>query len=185
MNGIIELDKKEKIAHDPLEIVGVVNEQDEVIGNASRKEVHDKGLLHREVYICVINSKKQVLLHKRADVHLWDCSASGHIPIGQDYREAAVREFEEELGIKLNADGLKESGKEKLMLGKGIKNYRFAMVFVVNEDIPIENFKIDKEEVDEIKYFDKDELLEMFSSKDKLITGTARLLIEKYVLDNL
>ena len=74
------------IPHNPEEIIALVDENDNVIGGATRGEVHKKGLLHREVYIYIVNSKGQVLLQKRKDVHLWDHSASGHFPKKQNYR---------------------------------------------------------------------------------------------------
>lgn len=174
-----------RVAHDPDEIIAIVDENDEVIGKATRKEAHSKGLLHRESYIYLINSKKQILLHKRLDNHLWDHSSAGHFPVEQDYKECAIREFKEELGIKLNADELKEIAKERrITIKKDRKNDRFFKVFLVKKDIPIENFKIYKGEVEKICYFDIDELKKLLSASEK-IAGSAKYLIEKYILKDL
>ncbi len=174
-----------KIPHNPDEIIAVVNENDELIGKTTRKEAHMKGLLHREAYNYLINSNKQVLLHKRADTHLWDHSSSGHFPLGQEYEEGAMREFEEELGIRLKKDEFKEIAKERMSITshKG-KNNRFVKVFLIRKDIPIDEFSIDKEEVEEIKYFDINKLKELLSHPEK-ITGAAKYLIEKYILKEL
>jgi len=174
-----------RVAHDPNEIIAIVNKNDEVIGKATRKEAHSKGLLHRESYTYLINSKKQVLLHKRLDNHLWDHSSAGHFPVEQDYKEGALREFEEELGIKLNAIELKEIAKEKrITIKKDRKNDRFFKLFLVKKDIPIKNFKIDKEEVEKIHYFDINKLKKMLSTPKKM-TGSSKYLIEKYILKDL
>ena len=166
----------------PDEIIAVVDDNDNVIGEAARKEVN-KGLLHREVYIYLINSKKQVLLHKRADNHLWDHSSSGHLPTEQDYEEGAIRETEEELGIKLDKEELKELAKEKFKTVKPEKiNYRFAKVYLVKKDVPIEEFKIQEEEVEAIKYFDESELKELMDTPEKIMTGSAKKVIKKYIL---
>ncbi|MFK7912029.1 MAG: 16S rRNA (adenine(1518)-N(6)/adenine(1519)-N(6))-dimethyltransferase RsmA [Akkermansiaceae bacterium] len=87
------------------EIFDVVNENDEVLRQATRDEVHREGLLHRAVHIFVFNKNKELFLQKRSrlkDKHpgVWDSSAAGHINAGQDYQEAAVRELDEELGVK-------------------------------------------------------------------------------------
>jgi len=82
----------------------VVDEEDRVIGQASRHEVHTQRLRHRAVHLFVFNKKGELFLHKRSrwkDAHpgRWDSSAAGHLSAGQDYDEAAARELEEELGV--------------------------------------------------------------------------------------
>ncbi len=90
----------------PEDIFDVVNERDEVIGSRPRSEVHRLGLLHRAVHIFVFNSRGELFLQKRSmkkDRHpgVWDSSASGHVDSGEDYDTSAVRELEEEIGLKL------------------------------------------------------------------------------------
>ena len=48
------------------EIFDVIDENNKVIGKATRKEVHAKGLLHRAVHILIVNSKGEMLLQKRS-----------------------------------------------------------------------------------------------------------------------
>ena len=86
------------------EIFDVVNERNEVIGQAPRGEVHRKKLLHRAVHIFVFNDHGELWLQQRShlkDVHPldWDSSAAGHLDAGEDYATAAARELTEELGI--------------------------------------------------------------------------------------
>jgi len=83
----------------------VVDEDDRVVGTASRAEVHRDGLLHRAVHVFVINRRGELLLQKRSrlkDAHpgVWDSSVAGHLDAGEDYPTAAVREMEEEMGIE-------------------------------------------------------------------------------------
>jgi len=90
------------------EIFDVVNERDEVIGRATRAEVHERGLMHRAVHVMVFNSRGQVFLQKRSlrkdrQPGLWDSSASGHLDSGEDYDACAMRELQEEIGLELNA----------------------------------------------------------------------------------
>ena len=86
------------------EIFDVVNERDEVIGQAPRKEVHRLGLLHRAVHVLVFNARGEVFLQKRSMTKdkcpgLWDSSASGHVDAGEAYDATAVRELREEIGL--------------------------------------------------------------------------------------
>lgn len=86
------------------EIFDVVDEHDEVTGQATRGEVHAQGLLHRAVHILVFNKRGDVLLQQRSmlkDAHpgVWESSVSGHLDAGEAYETAAVRELAEEMGI--------------------------------------------------------------------------------------
>jgi 16S rRNA (adenine1518-N6/adenine1519-N6)-dimethyltransferase len=86
------------------EVFDVVDEDDQVIGQKTRAEVHAQGLIHRAVHVFVIGKKGQLLLQKRSmlkDVHpgTWDSSVAGHVDAGETYEEAAIRELEEEMGI--------------------------------------------------------------------------------------
>jgi len=174
------------IPHDPKEVIAVVDEHDKVIGETTRRAAHERGLWHREVYVYLINPEKRVLLHKRSDTGLWDHSSSGHFPKAQTYSDAAQREFEEELGIKLNAGELEEVGFEKIQtLGISKINNHFARIFFVRKKVSLDEFKIDKKEVEEIKYFDKHELTNLLNSSEKIMTGSAQIVIKKYVLPTL
>jgi isopentenyl-diphosphate delta-isomerase type 1 len=90
------------------DIFDIVNERDEVIGRAPRSEVHARGLLHRAVHVLVFNSRGEVFLQKRSmkkdrQPGVWDSSCSGHVDSGEDYDQTAVRELQEEIGLKLKA----------------------------------------------------------------------------------
>lgn len=86
----------------------VVNERDEVVRRATRREVHTTGLLHRAIHVLVFDSQGRLFLQKRSMLKdlqpgLWDSSCSGHLDSGEDYDHAAVRELGEEIGVKVNA----------------------------------------------------------------------------------
>ena len=86
------------------EIFDVVDEEDRVVRQATRAEVHRDGLLHRAVHVFAVNRRGELLLQRRShlkDVHpgVWDSSVAGHLDAGEDYAAAALREMEEEMGI--------------------------------------------------------------------------------------
>jgi isopentenyldiphosphate isomerase len=90
------------------EIFDIVNERDEVIGQQSRSEVHRLGLMHRAVHVLVFNAAGLVFLQKRSlkkdrQPGVWDSSASGHVDSGEGYDACAVRELQEEIGLRLEA----------------------------------------------------------------------------------
>ena len=87
------------------ELFDVVDEKDAVIGQATRAEVHARGLRHRAVHVFAFRKNGDLLLQKRS--HLkdtcpgrWDSSAAGHLDAGEDYAACVVRELAEELGAE-------------------------------------------------------------------------------------
>lgn len=89
------------------ELFDVVDENNQVVEQRTRGEVHAQGLRHRAVHVFVLNKKGEVFLHQRS--HLkdvaplkWDSSAAGHLDVGESYGAAAIRECGEELGIALD-----------------------------------------------------------------------------------
>lgn len=84
------------------EILEIVDWQDRVVGTATRREIHARGLLHRAVHIFVFNSSGDLYVQRRSslkDRHplKLDSSAAGHVDPDESYYAAAVRELEEEL----------------------------------------------------------------------------------------
>eukprot|EP00928_Gymnodinium_smaydae_P074549 TRINITY_DN57586_c0_g1_i1.p1 TRINITY_DN57586_c0_g1~~TRINITY_DN57586_c0_g1_i1.p1 ORF type:complete len:289 (-),score=22.16 TRINITY_DN57586_c0_g1_i1:50-916(-) len=73
--------------------------------------VHKSGDWHRSVHVWLLDSTGDLLLQKRSehkDTHpnRWDVSCAGHIGAGDDGLSTAVRELDEELGIKVDASAL-------------------------------------------------------------------------------
>ncbi len=87
------------------ELFDVVDENDVVLRQAARRDVHANDWRHRAVHLFVFNKHGELFLQKRShlkDAHpsVWDSSAAGHLDAGEDYDTGAVRELEEELGIR-------------------------------------------------------------------------------------
>lgn len=87
------------------ELFDVVDEEDRVTGQLTRREVHRQKLRHRAVHLLVVNRAGQVFLQKRSMAKdlfpgVWDSSAAGHVGAGEDYDATAVRELEEEIGCR-------------------------------------------------------------------------------------
>jgi isopentenyldiphosphate isomerase len=97
------------------EILDVVNDQDEIIGQAERDEVHRIGLVCRLTYVCFYTANREIILQKRSTTKKNDpgkltTTVSGHVVSGQDYLEAAVRETLEETGVEIEANDLTAMG---------------------------------------------------------------------------
>ncbi len=86
------------------EILPVCDFDDRVIGTATRREIHEKGMIHRAVHVVLITRNDRIVLQKRSmnkDRYpgWWDISVGGHVGVGETYVEAARREIGEEMGI--------------------------------------------------------------------------------------
>jgi isopentenyldiphosphate isomerase len=88
------------------EMLTQVTDGDEVLGPVLRSLVHgNPALIHRSVHILVVSPEGRLLLQKRSlrkdtQPGKWDTSVGGHVGFGQSYEEAALREAEEELGLR-------------------------------------------------------------------------------------
>jgi len=88
------------------EIFDVVDENDVVVGQASRREVHRRDLRHRAVHVLIFNHRGEVFLQQRSLSKdnwpgVWDSSSSGHLDAGEAYDTCCLREVGEELGLDL------------------------------------------------------------------------------------
>jgi isopentenyl-diphosphate Delta-isomerase len=113
-----------------MEILDVINIKDEVIGEASKDECHQRGLRHRSVFVFIFDNNDNLILQKRSSKkkirpNKITASACGHVVKGENYLKAAERELLEELGIKTNlievlrTIGPYDQDKENIVLYEG------------------------------------------------------------------
>jgi len=81
-----------------------VNEADEVLGQVSRQEAHEKGVLHRSGMVFLVNSHGDILITMRSAAKetfpsRYDASVTFHVTYGETYAASAQRETLEEIGI--------------------------------------------------------------------------------------
>lgn len=86
------------------ELVDWVEADGTVIGVVTRGEMRERRLRHRATSILVLNSKNELVVHKRADWKevypgWWDLAFGGVVGAGEDWLESAERELTEEAGI--------------------------------------------------------------------------------------
>ena len=88
------------------------------------------------------------------------------------YKRQALRELEEELGIKAEPEqlhfmGLHEGKCEEIFYGKPFKNHEISHVYLYSEPINIEELKLQEEEVQEVCWMDFETCCEKVKSGDK------------------
>lgn len=87
-----------------VEWVDIVDENNEVIAQATRQQMRSQNLRHRATYIVVHDGMGKILAQRRTATKdffpgLLDATAGGVVTINETMLDAAKREAEEELGI--------------------------------------------------------------------------------------
>lgn len=143
---------------------------------ATREECHEKGLWHRAVYGFVFNNNGDVLLQKRSAnkklwPNLWDVTAGGHVLAGEFGTQALIREIKEEIGIEVVEDEVKYLvGSTSINIKGNIINKHFNECYIVTKDVDISETKLQEEEVSDIRWFTKEEILNRINNNFDGIT---------------
>jgi len=161
-----------------VEIIDIVDDNNNILGKAPREEVHEKKLIHKGVHIFIFNSDGKLLLQKRSmkKKHYpgrWG-DIAGHIPSGQTYGEAAERELEEEIGIKTELQYLFSVKKRDETVGDN-ENLN---LYIGYHDGP---FNTDKEEVDEVRFFSLEKIIEMIENTPEVFASGAFMFLTEYL----
>ncbi|MGV8168702.1 MAG: NUDIX hydrolase [Candidatus Nanoarchaeia archaeon] len=147
------------------ELIDIFNAQNNNSKVAKMKsEAHKKGLWHRATHIWLYNSNGDLLLQLRAKEKslypdMWDVSVGGHVSAGEEPITSGIRELKEELGLKAREKDLVFFGIRKVNhIYKKINNKEFLYVYLLKYDGDIKKLKLQKEEVQKIKFFSQEEL---------------------------
>jgi len=149
----------------------IVDENDNIITTKERETLEYKDI-YRVSALWLTNSKREVLLARRAltKTHSpgkWGPAVAGTVEQGETYDSNIVKEAEEEL--ELNNLEFQKGPKIKI---SGKHNY-FLQWYLLEIDKPLEEFKIQKSEVEEVKWVPKKELLERIEiNPDEFIAST-------------
>jgi len=160
----------------PDELFDVVDLDDQVVGQAPRREVHARNLLHRATHVMIHDSAGHLFLQRRSMTKdtfpgCWDSSCSGHVDSGEDYPTAARRELGEELGWHDASLPLRPLVKLSACPETG---YEFIQIFLMG---PLSGpFTLHPEEITEGRWIVPDELDILISEYPERVAGALRLL---------
>lgn len=93
------------------EILNIVDEEDNIIGQEERAKIHAEGLLHREIHVYFVTPNKEIIFQHRAEdkdtfPDLLDATVGGHVEIGDSYEKTAIKKTDEETGVKIEKSDL-------------------------------------------------------------------------------
>lgn len=155
----------------------VLNEFGEFTGEvANREECHTKGLWHRAVYAFIIDQNSNILLQKRSAKkklwpNMWDVTVGGHVDAGEFGRQSLIREVKEELGIDITDDDIKYLvGSSSINIKGDIINKHYNECYLITKDVDVSKIKLQEEEVSEVRYFSKEEVLNMIDNNYSELT---------------
>lgn len=151
------------------EFLNLVDDDHHMLSEAKpRCLVHRDGDLHPAVHVWIVMEKDMgvyVLLQKRSNkkkIHpeCYDVSAAGHVPQSDEFRISAVREVEEELGLKIVEHDLDFLGFHKSCYSCGeICDNEIRAVYLCRKHVDDDDLVLQESEVESVCWAEIDELL--------------------------
>lgn len=163
-----------------MELVDVLNDKREKIGKICDRNGLNNGEYRLSVHIWIMNKNNEILLQKR-NMNLkmypgmWE-NTGGAVKHGESSFKAINREVKEELGLEVK--------KEKTIFIASFKRSKdFVDVWLLKDDIKIEDIKLQKDEVCDVKFVNIDLFNKMYNNGDIIQSSTDyfKMYIEKYM----
>ena len=183
-----------------MEILDVVNEYGEPTGETvNRETAHLKGVRHRTSHLWLLRKKDgkiEILLQKRSQNKsfpgCYDISSAGHIPAGDEFRESAIRELKEELGVAAEESDLIYCGDKYItwddeFFGKPYHDRQYTRVFMMWLDLDEEEFTLQAEEVYDVLWIDLEQCIEGVkeNSFENCIDIDELMMVRRTIMDNI
>lgn len=147
-----------------MEFLDIVDRNDNVIGTASKDDIYKKSLCHRIAHVLIFDNEGKMILQKRSNKvsfcpNHWSTAVGGHVQSGETYEEGALREYQEELGVKSNLE----------LIGKDFYSApnspdKFLAIFKTQYN---DAFNHDPEVVSEVRAFTVQEIKSMVENGEK------------------
>lgn len=114
-------------------------------------------------YLAIFNEDNEMLIQKRhheldRSPNLWDITASGHALSGEVSNEAIERKLLEELGYEYSFED-----ERPYFTVNGNKSY--GDVYIINEDVDINNLRLNYNKVQNVTWANKEEILQLIDEK--------------------
>ena len=136
-----------------------------------RGDVQPEGTYRMVVHICIFNDKGQMLIQQRQPFkngwsNLWDVTVGGHSSTGEDSATAANRELYEEIGCQMDFSEKRPALTVHWKNPGATKNAQgFDDYYLVRQNLDETQLKLQKEEVQAVKWASENEILKMIEDK--------------------
>lgn len=134
---------------------------------AERQSPHAPGEYRMVVHVCVFDTGGRLLIQQRTPEKFswpnrWDVSVGGGVDAGETSRQAAEREFREELGYPLDLAGVRASVSVNFDGG-------FDDFYIIHKNLDLAALTLQKEEVQAVRWAGLEEILAMID-RDEFIS---------------
>ena len=151
-----------------MELVDVYNKRHEKLNYKKGRRDLTNGEYRISCFVWIINDDNQILIQQRLATakkcpNMWSTTGGG-AKAGEDSITGTLTELKEELGITLNKDDL-------TFIGSFIRFNDFVEIFVANINIDINDVKIAKDEVQDVKWVTIDEYAKMIEENQAVPTS--------------
>lgn len=143
-----------------MELLDEVNEDNVLTGKKyERQYMHENNICHRHVSAWIMNTEGQILMQRRSFSKKKNpgkfAKTGGHVDSGETPEKAIQREIFEEIGLEVKENQIQilDIYKSK---SKKEKFFGYNFIFITNK--LEKEFILQKEEVEEVKYFTIEEL---------------------------
>lgn len=158
-----------------MSILNIVDENGSIIGEESRENIHKNGLLHREIHVWFYTPRGEVIFqlrNKDKDTfpNLLDATVGGHVELNSDYIDTALKEMEEETGVKTEANNLKlikKLHKQAIDPVTGLINNALRAYFTYKYEDNIRDLKVEKEAGQGFESWKVEELIKGVSEEER------------------
>lgn len=168
------------------EILLIVDENNNPIGSANRKDVEQKGLIARVAHVILTDTNGRILCQKRAEsAKVWPgcytSTGSGHVDADETDMQAAIRELSEEAGIHIDESDLRHIDTSYLEHQHGnTLNKRFHVVYRATVN-PSVSMNAELSEVSELRWFNPEEIVTILNTKPGQFTPTFERYFQMYL----
>lgn len=116
------------------------------------------------IHICIFNKKGEMLIQQRQSTkkswpNAWDITLGGCVQAGENSRQAAKRELNEELGLDYDFSNVRPY--MTINFDNGFDDF-----YLIEKDVSLDEVTFKDNEVQAIKWASKDEISEMIKSKN-------------------
>lgn len=123
---------------------------------------------HLGIHVGIFNSKGEMLIQKRnikkrSDPGKWDFSARGSVLKGETSKEGAQRELLEELGLSYSFKDIRAQFTINL-------DNLFDDYYLIKLDVNLDNLKLQKDEVECVKWATQEEIIQMIENNQFALT---------------
>ncbi|ATZ21712.1 NUDIX hydrolase [Mesoplasma tabanidae] len=125
-----------------------------------------KGFYRRKITIGIFNDKEEMLIQKVSQERkywtgMWTPSVSGSVSTGETSQLTASREAKEELGLNIDFSDIRPAFTINFSEG-------FDDFYLIKKEVKIEKLVLQKEEVAEVKWATKQQIIDMIKTGEFL-----------------